>query len=135
MELLYFISGIIVAGFTYGAFLLRRAHMELNQAMDAMQSFKNIASIRSTELLEEIEGVRGMMLDIKEDMEASSYDTVANINKRLELLEKIEDTTGRDLKSLSMEVERAFSKTSTDIQTLKTNFKALSQDPNFLNRY
>lgn len=135
MEFIYFISGIIVAGFTYGAFLLRRAHTGLNRAMDSMQSFQNISSLRSSDLEEELRDIRNLIFDLKEDMESNSYDTVTNINKRLELLEKIEDRTGQKLSDFISLTEESFKQASGDIQTLKNNLKALGQDPNFLNRY
>lgn len=135
MELLYFISGILSVGIVYGAIKLRNATRTVQDALERLQSHQNISSLRFGEIREQVEETKVMMLDIQKDMEEDSYDTVSNINKRLELLEKIEDATGKDLREFKSNTEIAFKQASGDIQTLKNNLKALGQDPNFLNRY
>jgi hypothetical protein len=135
MELLYFISGILFGLTVYGALKLRSATNAVKDALERLQSHQNISSLRFEEMREQVEETKIMMLDIQKDMEEDSYDTVLNINKRLELLEKIEDATGKDLREFKLNTETAFKQASGDIQTLKNNLKALGQDPNFLNRY
>lgn len=135
MELMYFISGILVTGIIYTTILLRKNQLNYRESLERLQSYQNISSLRFEEIREQVGETKIMMLDIQKDMEENSYDTVSNINKRLELLEKIEDATGKDLREFKSNTEIAFKQASGDIQTLKNNLKALGQDPNFLNRY
>lgn len=135
MELLYFVGGIISGGFVYGGVLLYRLNRRVIDALDRLQSAQNISGLRYAEALEEVDSVKALMYDIKEDMETNSYDTISNINKRLELLEKIEESTANNFVRFKGITESSFGKLNTEIQTLKNNLKALGQDPNFLNRY
>ena len=131
MELLYFISGILSVGVLYGVRLLRgvkSSHMEL---LARYQSQSNISSIRFDEFKDELEDLKLLLVDIQNKMEKDQYESVSEINKRIERLDILLKNTISKAEFASQSNDKNFTTSFSEIQQLKKNLKALSQD-NFI---
>ena len=130
MELIYFISGILITGVVYGVNLLR--HVKL---LAKYQSQSNISSIRYADMEEKIDSMKLYVNDIQDKLKKDSYAETTTLARNL-------DEYGQRFNKLESKVlldinrtEKSFDKTFTELQTLKNQVKALGQDPNFLSRY
>jgi archaellum component FlaC len=74
-------------------------------------------------------------MDIQSNMEKDQYESLSSINKRIKEL----DAVAYENLNKIQQSNQVFNKNVTDafneIQQLKTNLKALAQDPNMLSRY
>lgn len=135
MELMYFISGILVAGTTYATMLLRKNQSSYKDALARLQSYHNISSLREAEIGEELNDLKILIMDIQSSMEKDQYDSLSNINKKIGEIENLAKSTNNRLG----EANKIFTKNASDafseIQQLKNNLKILGQDPNMLSRY
>ena len=131
MELLYFISGVLSVGVLYGVRLLRGVKSSHTELLARYQSQSNISSIRFDEYKDELEDVKLLLGDIQVKMEKDQYESVSEINKRIERLDILLKNTISKAEFASQSNDKNFSTSFSEIQQLKKNFKALSQD-NFI---
>ena len=131
MELLYFISGILSVGILYSISLLRTVKSSHTELLARYQSQSNISSIRFEEYKDELEDVKLLLGDIQVKMEKDQYESVSEINKRIERLDILLKNTISKAEFASQSNDKNFSTSFSEIQQLKKNFKALSQD-NFI---
>ena len=135
MELLYFISGVLSVGVLYGVRLLRGVKSSHTELLARYQSQSNISSIRFDEFKDELEDLKVLSIDIQDKMEKDQYESVSEINKRIERLDiMLKDTIGKT-EFASQSNEKNFSTIFSEIQQVKGSLKALGQDPNMLSRY
>lgn len=135
MELLYFISGILTVGILYGIRLLRTVKSSHTDLLARYQSQSNISSIRNSDLEDELEGLKVLVLDIQSNMEKDQYESVSGINKKINEIETIVKGNVDKIGFASGANEKNFTTAFNEIQQLKNNLKALGQDPNMLSRY
>lgn len=135
MELLYFISGILSVGVLYGIWLLRTVKSSHTDLLAQYQSQSNISSIRNSDLEDELEGLKVLVLDIQSNMEKDQYESVSGINKKINEIETIVKGNVDKIGFASGANEKNFTTAFNEIQQLKNNLKALGQDPNMLSRY
>ena len=135
MELIYFISGILTVGVAYGITLIRKYNSTHELLLRSNQHSTNISSARYGEMKEKIEEMNIHVGDIESQLIKDSY---AGINKLTKQVDRISNKLNDLDKKVNMDIgvtERSFTKTNTEIQTLKNQFKKLGEDPNFLSRY
>lgn len=131
MELLYFISGILSVGITYGIILLRNVKSSHTELLKKHQSQLNISSIRFDEYRDELDDLNILLVDIQGKMEKDQYESVSEINKEIKALStSLNETIGR-MDFAMKSNDKNFSTVFSEVQQLKKNFKALSQD-NFI---
>jgi hypothetical protein len=131
MELLYFISGILTVGVIYGVILLRNIKSSHAELLEKNQLQSNISSLRLGETMVEVNSIRELIIDIQSNMEKDQYQNLSKINKDIESLRSITLDTKSKLEFAMGSSDKNFSSVFSEIQQLKTNFKALSQD-NFI---
>jgi hypothetical protein len=131
MELLYFISGILTVGVIYGVILLRNIKSSHAELLEKNQLQSNISSLRLGETMVEVNSIRELIVDIQSNMEKDQYQNLSKINKDIESLRSITLDTKSKLEFAMGSSDKNFSSVFSEIQQLKTNFKALSQD-NFI---
>lgn len=131
MELLYFISGILSVGILYSISLLRTVKSSHTELLKKYQSQSNISSIRFDEFKDELEDLNYLVMDIQKKMEKDQYESVSGINKRIKELDTIVNDTLDKVKFTNQSSDKNFSTVFSEIQQIKKNFKALSQD-NFI---
>ena len=131
MELLYYISGILSVGVVYGVKLLRTVKSSHTDLLARYQSQSNISSIRFKEYTDELEDLKLLLGDIQDKMEKDQYESVSEINKRIERLDVLLKNTISKVEFASQSNDKNFTTSFSEIQQLKKNLKALSQD-NFI---
>ena len=132
MELLYFISGILSVGITYSIVLLRKNQSNYADALESLQSFKNISSIRLDAVDEDLEFVETKYSEILSKLEKDQYASISEINGKLKDLSRQTNAMNERLSQINKTLNNHISQSSVERNTLKTNFKKLSQDPNFI---
>lgn len=135
MEILIYISGLLTAlGIVIGviAFKLNKKYIEL---LKKNQSISNISSIRDAENNTKLRDLEVLIGDIQNTMEKDQYESLSEINGKLRegilLAESNNRKIGENAKVFNKNVTDAF----TQIQQLRNNIKALSQDPNMSSNY
>jgi len=131
MELLYFISGILFVGVVYGVILLRGVKSSHTELLSSFNKSSYISSTRRAELREEIEDIKTMMMDIQSNMEKDQYESLSSINKRIKELDVVAYENLNKIQLASEANNKNFGTVFSEIQQIKKNFKALSQD-NFI---
>jgi hypothetical protein len=131
MELLYFISGILFVGVVYGVILLRGVKSSHTELLSSFNKSSYISSTRRAELREEIEDIKTMMMDIQSNMEKDQYESLSSINKRIKELDAVAYENLNKIQLASEANNKNFGTVFSEIQQIKKNFKALSQD-NFI---
>ena len=132
MELLYFISGILSAGITYAILLLRKNQTHYTDALASLQSYKNISSIRLSEVNEDLDKLTAFISEVKLKMEKDQYGSVSEINKKMGEVTKMTQAMNVRISENQKILETNISRTSVEINTMRNNLKQLSQDPNFI---
>ena len=132
MELLYFISGILSAGITYAILLLRKNQTHYTDALASLQSYKNISSIRLSEVNEDLDRLTEFITEVKLKMEKDQYGSVSEINKKMGEVTKMTQAMNVRISENQKILETNISRTSVEINTMRNNLKQLSQDPNFI---
>ncbi len=135
MEILIYISGLLTAfGMVIGviAFRLNKKYIDL---LKKTQSISNISSIRDAENNTKLKDLEVLISDIQNTMEKDQYESLSEINGKLRdgilLAEANNRKIGENAKVFNKNVTDAF----TQIQQLRGNIKALSQDPNMSSNY
>lgn len=131
MELLYFIGGILSVGVIYGVKLLRTVKSSHTELLDTFTKSQYISSARREELKDELGDLKILIQDIQANMEKDQYESLGNINKRIKELDTIAYSNLEKIKFASQSNDKNFSNVFSEIQQIKKNFKALSQD-NFI---
>ena len=131
MELLYFISGILSVGVIYGVKLLRTVKSSHTELLNTFNKSQYISSTRRAEIGERLDDLEILIKDIQTNMEKDQYENLGNINKRMGELDKISKDNLDKIKFASQSNDKNFSTVFSEIQQIKKNFKALSQD-NFI---
>jgi len=131
MELLYFISGILSVGVVYGVKLLRTVKSSHTELLDTFNKSQYISSTRRAELGERLNDLEILIKDIQTNMEKDQYESLSNINKRMGELDKLANSTNTRLGETNKVFNKNLSDVFSEIQQIKQNFKALSQD-NFI---
>ena len=135
MELLYYISGVLSVGLIYGVILLRNVKSSHTDLLARYQSQTNISSLREADKLGEIEDLKTLVRDIQSNMEKDQYENLSSVNKQLESLSNLANETQSKLGESNVVLNKNITDAFNEIMQLKTNLKALSQDPNMLSRY
>jgi predicted nuclease with TOPRIM domain len=135
MELLYYISGVLSVGLIYGVILLRNVKSSHTDLLARYQSQTNISSLREADKLGEIEDLKTLVRDIQSNMEKDQYENLSSVNKQLESLSNLANETKSKLGESNVVLNKNITDAFNEIMQLKTNLKALSQDPNMLSRY
>mgnify|MGYP003960510343 FL=1 len=135
MELIYFISGILTVGITYGIVLLRGVKSSHTELLARHQSQSNISSIRNSEFKEKYRDLKLLIGDIQMSMEKDQYENLSEINRRINELDAVAYKNLENAGLTRQTNDSNFGKILNEIQQLKTNIKTLGQDPNFLSRY
>lgn len=135
MELIYFISGILVTGVVYGANLLRHIKSSHTELLNKYDKSNAITSLRHSEMDEKVNDMKLYVGDIQAKLDKDTY-------KETVKLKKILDTFNNDLtrlESKSNDKDKMYIKNiedmSTEINSLKIQVKRLGEDPNFISRY
>lgn len=135
MEILIYISGLLTTlGMVIGviAFKLNKKYVDL---LGKTQSISNISSIRNAESITKLRDLEVLIGDIQNAMEKDQYESLSEINGKLRetilLAERNNRKIGENAKVFNKNVTDAF----TQIQQLRSNIKALSQDPNMSSNY
>ena len=135
MEILIYISGLLTTlGMVIGviAFKLNKKYVDL---LNKTQSISNISSIRNSENITKLRDLEVLIGDIQNTMEKDQYESLSEINGKLRegilLAERNNRKIGENAKVFNKNVTDAF----TQIQQLRSNIKALSQDPNMSSNY
>lgn len=135
MEILYFISGVLSVGILYGVKLLRTVKSSHTDLLARYQSQSNISSIRYGDLSDDLKTVEDLVMDISSKMEKDQYESMSEVNKRVSELEEFINVINGKVSDSNKSLTSTVSNNINEIQQLKSNLKALGQDPNFLNRY
>lgn len=135
MEFIYFIAGVLVTGLIYGVILLRRVRIKLDETESSLQHTLNISSLRYVDIEDKLKELNSWVQDMKSEIEASSFESVGELTKRLGKVEQVMGEVKKSIDTLATRGENRYVEQNNEIMQLKTNFKALAQDPNFLNRY
>jgi len=135
MELIYFISGILTVGIVYGVILLRSVKSSHTELLSSFNKSSYISSTRRAELREELEGIKVMIMDIQSNMEKDQYESLTGVNRRINELDAVAYKNLENLNLTRQTNDGSFGKIFNEIQQMKTNLKALGQDPNFVSRY
>ena len=135
MELLYFISGVLSVGILYGVKLLRTIKSSHTDLLARHQSQSNISSIRNADLDDQLDGLKLLIGDIQANMEKDQYAALSEINKRIKELDTVAYGNGSKIEQSNKVFNKNVTDAFNEIMQLKTNLKALSQDPNMLSRY
>ena len=135
MELLYFISGILTVGVVYGIRLLRTVKSSHTDLLARYQSQSNISSIRYGDLSDDLKTVENLVMDIQANMEKDQYAALSEINKKISEVMALADSTNNRLGDTDKKFTNNIRDILNEIQQLKTNIKALGEDPNFLSKY
>lgn len=131
MELLYFISGVLVVGIGYGVKLLLSVRSSHTELLERHQSQSNIFSIRSSDLNEQLGDLKLLIGDIQTNMEKDQYENLGKLNNKTERILGLVNNNTNSHKV----VEAEFQNIKNEIHSIKMNIKGLSEDPNFLSRY
>ena len=83
MELIYFISGILTVGVVYGVILLRSVKSSHTELLSSFNKSSYISSTRRAELREELDDIKVMIMDIQSNMEKDQYESLTEINRRI----------------------------------------------------
>ena len=114
------------------AFKLNKKYIDL---LKKTQSISNISSIRNAENNTKLGDLEVLISDIQNTMEKDQYESLSEINGKLRdgilLAEANNRKIGENAKVFNKNVTDAF----TQIQQLRGNIKALSQDPNMSSNY
>jgi len=131
MELLYFISGILSVGIVYGIKLLRTVKSSHTELLDSFNKSQYISSTRRAELKERLDDLEVLIKDIQTNMEKDQYENLGKLNQRIKELDAVAYDNTSKLKFASESNNKNFGTVFSEIQQIKKNFKALSQD-NFI---
>lgn len=132
MELLYFIIGTLTTTVLYAVIQViatKNENIELRLNIEDLSY--NIEEYIQ-ESLEDIENLESRITLVQDKLEEDSYDNIAGVTKQLAELNKM--TNAMNVRSGEMVklTEKQLSAAFTEIQQLKTNIKALNQDPNLI---
>ena len=131
MELLYFIGGVLSVGVLYGVKLLRSVKSSHTELLSSFNKSSHISSARRADLREEIEDIKTLIMDIQSNMEKDQYESLSSINKRIKELDAVAYENLNKIQLASEANNKNFGTVFSEIQQIKKNFKALSQD-NFI---
>jgi hypothetical protein len=135
MEILIYISGLLTALGTVIGIIAFKLNTKYIGLLSKTQSISNISSIRNAEYNSKLEDLKILIGDIQNAMEKDQYENLAEINGKLKetilLAERNNRKIGENAKVFNKNVTDAF----TQIQQLRSNIKALSQDPNMSSNY
>jgi hypothetical protein len=135
MEILIYISGLLTALGTVIGIIAFKLNTKYVGLLSKTQSISNISSIRNAEYNSKLEDLKILIGDIQNAMEKDQYENLAEINGKLKetilLAERNNRKIGENAKVFNKNVTDAF----TQIQQLRSNIKALSQDPNMSSNY
>jgi len=135
MEILYFIAGILSVGVIYGIILLRSVKSSHTDLLARHQSQSNISSIRSVDVDEAIEDLRLLVNDIQSNMEKDQYESLSEINGKLRDGILLAEANNRKIADNAKVFNKNVTDAFTQIQQLRSNIKALGQDPNMSSNY
>ncbi len=74
-------------------------------------------------------------MDIQSNMEKDQYESLTGVNRRINELDAVAYKNLENLNLTRQTNDGSFGKIFNEIQQMKTNLKALGQDPNFVSRY
>ena len=131
MELLYFISGVLSVGILYGIKLLRTVKSSHTDLLGTFNKSQYISSTRRAELKEELDDMKLLIMDIQTNMEKDQYKNLGKLSKLMDELGKLANGTNNKLGESNKVFNKNLSDVFSEIQQIKKNFKALSQD-NFI---
>lgn len=135
MEILIYISGLLTTLIAALIVVANKFNIKYTKLLALNQSISNISSTRYGEMKEQIDDLRLLMGDIQNTMEKDQYENLSGINKELKHIGDIAMANNKRIGDNAA----VFNKNVTDliqqITLIKSNLKALGQDPNSLSRY
>jgi hypothetical protein len=135
MEILIYISGLLTTLIAALIVVANKFNIKYTKLLASNQSISNITSIRYEEMREQIDDLRILISDIQNTMEKDQYENLSGINKELKHMGGIAMANNKRIGDNAA----VFNKNVTDliqqITLIKSNLKALGQDPNSLSRY
>jgi len=135
MEILYFIAGILSVGVIYGIILLRSVKSSHTDLLARHQSQSNISSIRNADLDDQLDNLKLLMGDIQSSMEKDQYESLSEINGKLRDGILLAEANNRKIADNAKVFNKNVTDAFTQIQQLRSNIKALGQDPNMSSNY
>ena len=132
MELLYFIVGILSMAVLYAVI---QVIITKNENIDLRLNIEDLSyNIEDyiQESLEDLENLESRITSVQDKLEEDSYDNISGITKQLAELNKMTNAMNVRLGDGAKFTEKQLSAAFTEIQQLKTNIKALNQDPNLM---
>ena len=135
MEILYFIAGILSVGVIYGIILLRSVKSSHTDLLARHQSQSNISSIRNADLDDQLDNLKLLMGDIQSNMEKDQYESLSEINGKLRDGILLAEANNRKIADNAKVFNKNVTDAFTQIQQLRSNIKALGQDPNMSSNY
>ncbi|MDB4300330.1 hypothetical protein N9923_01005 [bacterium] len=135
MEILYFIAGILSVGVIYGIILLRSVKLSHTDLLARHQSQSNISSIRNADLDDQLDNLKLLIGDIQTNMEKDQYESLSEINGKLRDGILLAEANNRKIADNAKVFNKNVTDAFTQIQQLRSNIKALGQDPNMSSSY
>lgn len=135
MEILIYIGGLLTAlGIVIGVigFKLNKKYIEL---LKKNQSISNISSIRNAENNTKLRDLEVLIGDIQNTMEKDQYESLSEINGKLRDGILLAEANNRKIADNAKVFNKNVTDAFTQIQQLRNNIKALSQDPNMSSNY
>ena len=135
MEILYFISGLIVPGIIYGAIMLRKIKITYETLISLNETTQNVSSIRYTEISQKVNELNELIYQIEEKMQQDSYESYSELSSKVKELIQTQENILMTLTNNQNLCDKTNSQFSTEIQQLKHAIKTMRTDPNFIGRY
>ncbi len=135
MEILIYISGLLTTLIATLIVVANKFNHKYTTLLTSNQSISNISSIRYEEMREQIDDLRLLMGDIQNTMEKDQYESLSGINKDLKDIGDIAMANNKRIGDNAAVFNKNVTNLHTQITLIKSNLKALGQDPNSLSRY
>ena len=135
MEILIYISGLLTTLIATLIVVANNFNIKYTKLLASNQSISNITSIRYEEMREQIDDLRLLMGDIQNTMEKDQYESLSGINKDLKDIGDIAMANNKRIGDNAAVFNKNVTNLHTQITLIKSNLKALGQDPNSLSRY
>jgi predicted nucleic acid-binding Zn-ribbon protein len=129
MELLYFIVGILSMAVLYAVI---QVIITKNENIDLRLNIEDLSYNIEDYIQESLENLESRITSVQDKLEEDSYDNISGITKQLAELNKMTNAMNVRFGDGAKFTEKQLSAAFTEIQQLKTNIKALNQDPNLM---
>lgn len=129
MELIYFIIGSLWVVVAYTAFKNHQIKGEYIKLKLDLEDTQYEFEKHTQGISEEINDIHFKLDSIETTLKEDSYNNIAEVNKQLAELDKMSNAMNIRFGEANKIAEKQLSGVFSEIQQLKNNIKALSQDP------